>query len=288
MVSHASDIQDWIWWPGWMCQGLFVFGSESHFLRSHFVVPSVILGSSEDGIPEPSSPNAVVPPLSSPGCGCACWKEKTLDYPSSVTPWVSSMDIFVCPFQFQLKSVPQADLLVDCFCDLCRSRRVQGPFIFKPEERWKSHDSKISCRARSEHQRGENVIVLLRQDDVRQVLMLGDFFNWIICLKKKVKFEEMKGGQMSLVGTAGKHSLGRGRKSRVEAEPKGKRFSWDGEAAPGRVRLWLLGVLIGRGPLWVWDRHTVSPWRLQEAMCSCNTECTWDAQVCTAAWLCLV
>lgn len=53
---------------------------------------------------------------------------------------------------------------------------------------------------------------------------------------------------MSLVGTAGKHSLGRGRKSHVEAEPKGTRFSWDEEAAPGRVRLWLTGVLAGREP----------------------------------------
>lgn len=51
--------------------------------------------------------------------------------------------------------------------------------------------------------------------------MLGDFFNCIICLKKKKKFWEMKGGQAILVGTSGKHSLVRGRKSQEGSEPEG-------------------------------------------------------------------
>lgn len=42
---------------------------------------------------------------------------------------------------------------------------------------------------------------------------------------------------MSLVGAAGKLSLGRGRKKQVEAAPEGTRSSWDREEAPGRVRL---------------------------------------------------
>lgn len=51
--------------------------------------------------------------------------------------------------------------------------------------------------------------------------MLGDFFNCIICLKKKKKFWEMKGGQAILVSTSEKHSLVRGRKSQEGAEPEG-------------------------------------------------------------------
>lgn len=182
-----------------MNQGLFVFGSKSHILRSCSVLwflssdPWCLQGWYPRGVihPVPHSHHcpllhAVVP---------ACQKEMALGYPSSVTPCVSTMDIFDCPFQFQLMLVPQAALLVDCFCDLCGSRRVQGSFIFKPGERWKSHGSKISCRARCEHQRGENVIVLLRHDDVRQVLMLGDFFNCVICLKTRKSFGKWKEGK---------------------------------------------------------------------------------------------
>lgn len=57
----------------------------------------------------------------------------------------------------------------------------------------------------------------------------------------------MKRGQTSLVGAAGKLSLGRDRKSQVEAKPEGHVFLPGWGAGPGGIGLQPVGVSDGRG-----------------------------------------
>lgn len=131
IVSHAS-VTHRTKFNRRMHKDLFVIGSKFHVLRSHLVLWFL---SSDPQCLQGWHPGAITPLRPAAVLFSVMWSCSPKDFPSSVAPCVSTMDIFDCPFQFQLKSMPQAALLVDCFCDLCRSRRVQASFIFKPGER---------------------------------------------------------------------------------------------------------------------------------------------------------